>query len=359
MCRRIDGPEKTNELTSIWYGTDQLVKHLESCPAGDFDAYARKLDELGNELDFRRYENELFQLLLIGSLIAPGGGLVQDSANPCPISLLGSVSTKENGQVDIAAVKSLVDIFHKLLRRYKYLQKDFEESTLPNILQNCNKYDGQVPEATTAGGGTTGTPVNKSIAVSEEGAGSDVASATPSRTGTPGPGAPNPLTGTSRPQQEKLAIATALFVCGGLCSPAIVQAVKRDQLVKTGSAAAFLTVYSQTVIKEENLDVCVPRRCLSCRIHSNVHPHSTFQTPCVEVALVTWPTISPRAATTFRTSSLTSNQPSWTEWPTCIPSSAALRSLATRLLASRTWWPSRRATRRCVVDHNADMRSNP
>lgn len=33
---------------------DTLCKHLEAVPAGDFDGYAKKLDDLGSVLDYRK-----------------------------------------------------------------------------------------------------------------------------------------------------------------------------------------------------------------------------------------------------------------------------------------------------------------
>lgn len=65
----------------------------------------------------RRYEEQLFQLLLVGRLLAAGGGFVQDGAAPSPFSVLGS--TKE--PVQVADVKPVVEVFNKLIRRYKYL----------------------------------------------------------------------------------------------------------------------------------------------------------------------------------------------------------------------------------------------
>lgn len=243
-------------LTRAVITTDNLVKHLEACPPGDFDAYARKLDELANELDFRKYENELFQLLLIGSLIAPGGAPIQDGASSCPFSLLTSVPSKESSAaVDMAGIKAVTDVYHKLLRRYKYLLKDFEESTLPNILQNCDKYD-VVPAAGPETPNSGSTPDLKAAglppAPSDEGAGSNV----PSRVSTPSQAPPaGSLTLVHRPNQDKLAAATALFVTTGLCNPGIIQAVKKEQLTKNGSAASFLVVYCRTMIQLENLDV--------------------------------------------------------------------------------------------------------
>lgn len=162
--------------------------------------------------------------------------------------------TLENGQVDVPKVKAVIEVFHKLLRRYKYLLKDFEETSLPGILQNCHKYDA-TPEI--AASGNADTPVNRSLGLPEDAA-SPASSAVPSRVGTPSqqPAASlPPLTLPPRPNQDKLAVATALCVLTGLCGPAIIQSVKKEQLVKTGSAAAFLVVYCRTILAQENAEV--------------------------------------------------------------------------------------------------------
>lgn len=253
---------------------------------------------MGNELDFRKYENELFQLLLIGSLIAPGGAPIQDGAESSPFSLLTSVPTLDNGQVDVSKVKAVIDVFHKLLRRYKYLLKDFEETSLPGILQNCHKYD-PVPEVGTP---SADTPLNKSLALPEDGSNSNPGSAVPSRVGTPSQ-QPNsaPLTLPPRPNQDKLAVATALCVLTGLCGPSIIQSVKKEQLVKTGSAAAFLVVYCRTILAQENAEVCLfvimPLLSQWSKSHSVSMFCSTWAMPSVVVVPEIWLLTSPRAAT--------------------------------------------------------------
>ncbi|SCV69691.1 BQ2448_1085 [Microbotryum intermedium] len=153
---------------------DQLIKHLESVPERDFDAVAAKLDVLGNQLDYRKYEQQLFELLLVGGLLAPGGGFLDDGAAKSTFSVTGSAKEP----VEVSDVKSIVDVFNKLTRRYKYLQKGFEETALPSILQYSNKF--------------------------------------------------------SQIDQEKLAVATALFVAVGLVSASVVLSLKKDHLVKDG-----------------------------------------------------------------------------------------------------------------------------
>ncbi|KAK4694633.1 hypothetical protein P7C70_g8702, partial [Phenoliferia sp. Uapishka_3] len=151
---------------------DQLIKHLESVPPGDFDAVASKLDVLGNQLDYRKYEQQLFEILLVGGLLAPGGGFAEDGAPKSTFSVVGAAKEP----VDVADVQKIVDVFNKLMRRYKYLQKPFEETALKGILQYTNKF--------------------------------------------------NPI------EQEKLAVSTAVFVSSGLASASVLNVLKKEHLVK-------------------------------------------------------------------------------------------------------------------------------
>lgn len=111
---------------------DTLCKHLEAVPAGDFDGYAKKLDDLGSVLDYRksvsilqaplfcglypdsRYEQEFFQLLLVGRMLAPGGGFLQDGSSACPFSVIGSAKEP----AELANIKQIAEVFNKLIRRY-------------------------------------------------------------------------------------------------------------------------------------------------------------------------------------------------------------------------------------------------
>jgi hypothetical protein len=64
-------------------------------------------------LDYRKYEQELFEILLTGGLLAPGGGFIEDGAPKSSFSILGSA----NEPVDVVDIKKIVDVFNKLMRR--------------------------------------------------------------------------------------------------------------------------------------------------------------------------------------------------------------------------------------------------
>lgn len=108
---------------------DEFIRALSTNPnpTEDYEASLRILEGLANELDFRKYEAQLFELLIVGRLLAPGGSVLQDASEPCPLA----VCSPKNGDKQ---VKEIVGVFGKLIRRYKYLQKPLEENAMPNIL---------------------------------------------------------------------------------------------------------------------------------------------------------------------------------------------------------------------------------
>ncbi|KAL9711890.1 hypothetical protein Ac2012v2_004963 [Leucoagaricus gongylophorus] len=152
---------------------DQLYKHLETVPEGDFEAYATKLVQAGSTLDFLKYADALFEIILVGGLLQPGGNYVDDGAQVSPFTIF---NTKEPAQVD--EIKSYIDVLNKLIRRYKYLQRPLESSSLPTLLQYVHRW-------TTA-------------------------------------------------QTEKLAIAVGLLISQGLASAGCLLSLNKDHLVKNG-----------------------------------------------------------------------------------------------------------------------------
>lgn len=91
---------------------DQLYKHIETVDAGDFDGIAAKLDTVGNTLDYRKYGEPLFEILIVGGLLAPGGTFIDDDAPPSPFSIFRAKSP-----VEVQDVKKYVEVLNKLIRR--------------------------------------------------------------------------------------------------------------------------------------------------------------------------------------------------------------------------------------------------
>jgi len=91
----------------------------------DLEQVSRYLDSAGSKLNYRRYAEPLLDILFAGGILAPGGTIIQDAAD----------STKPwrtdvcvfKAQASHQSLKAYYEVFHKLIRRYKYLEKGFEE----------------------------------------------------------------------------------------------------------------------------------------------------------------------------------------------------------------------------------------
>ncbi|XP_077096210.1 eIF5-mimic protein 2-B [Siphateles boraxobius] len=85
----------------------------------DLEAVAKFLDSSGAKLDYRRYAETLFDILVAGGMLAPGGAISDDMTrtNFCLFT----------AQEDVTTMRAYAQVFNKLIRRYKYLEKGFEE----------------------------------------------------------------------------------------------------------------------------------------------------------------------------------------------------------------------------------------
>ncbi|KAJ3217778.1 hypothetical protein HDU67_007333 [Dinochytrium kinnereticum] len=108
----------------------------------DIEQYSTILEGAADKLDYKRYADALFEFLVIGGLIAPGGQIADDGARLNPLSIF-----KCEDQTD--AIRLRVDVINKLIRRYKYLQRKLEE-TLEHILQYVNKFGDNSRKLSTA-----------------------------------------------------------------------------------------------------------------------------------------------------------------------------------------------------------------
>jgi len=108
---------------------DSVIEGLEAaCPnleagGADLEAIFKFLDTAGNKLDYRRYGEALLEILIAGGLLAPGGSIQVDGDK-------GEVFTVYcvfHDALDIERVKAWDQVFIKLMRRYKYLEKMLSE----------------------------------------------------------------------------------------------------------------------------------------------------------------------------------------------------------------------------------------
>uniref|UniRef100_H2L342 W2 domain-containing protein n=1 Tax=Oryzias latipes TaxID=8090 RepID=H2L342_ORYLA len=120
----------------------------------DLDAVGKFLDASGAKLDYRRYAETLFDILVAGGMLAsrrllygetsgihcsaPGGTLAEDMT-PTEFCLF-------KAQEDIETMQAYAQVFNKLIRRYKYLEKGFEDEVKKLLLflkgfseSECNK----------------------------------------------------------------------------------------------------------------------------------------------------------------------------------------------------------------------------
>ncbi len=119
MVVKIDEKEKF-DATAF---RDSILSGINES-SGDLELLSKFLDISGNKLDYRRYGESLFDILIAGGLLAPGGSVIIDAdklkESRTNISVFGS-----NG--DEESIRAYAQVITKLIRRYKYLEKTLEE----------------------------------------------------------------------------------------------------------------------------------------------------------------------------------------------------------------------------------------
>ncbi|GAB6019389.1 Basic leucine zipper and W2 domain-containing protein 1 [Chamberlinius hualienensis] len=158
----------------------------------DLDAVSKFLDNAGSKLDYRRYGESLFDILIAGGLLAPGGTILTDGDSAKPFRTNVCVfSAPDNLEV----MRGYAQVFIKLTRRYKYLEKILEEEM-------------------------------KKILVFLKGFGDQ--------------------------EKHKLAMITAILISSGLVSAGVLTSLYQEHLVKEGVALEFIIDVFQTWIKEKD-----------------------------------------------------------------------------------------------------------
>jgi len=169
---------------------DSILKTLLEAQPGNFEEISQNLDTSGNTLEYRKYGETLFEILLTGGVLAPGGTVVDDGAKRSPFSIF----TAED---NIESIKKHVEVFNKLIRRYKYLQRSFEE-TIKNLLQYINKWNTE--------------------------------------------------------ENNKLATAIGLFASGQMTNINVLTILFKEHLVKEGLSLQFVTAVFKAYLGEQNID---------------------------------------------------------------------------------------------------------
>ncbi|EDO30144.1 predicted protein, partial [Nematostella vectensis] len=85
---------------------------------------AKFLDTSGGKLNYRLYGEFLFDVLFAGGILAPGGSIVEDGPNPSTYKTNICIFEANN---DNETLRKHVQMHNKLICRYRYLQKSYEE----------------------------------------------------------------------------------------------------------------------------------------------------------------------------------------------------------------------------------------
>ncbi|XP_046875825.1 basic leucine zipper and W2 domain-containing protein 2 isoform X2 [Hypomesus transpacificus] len=168
---------------------DTIVLGLNEA-GGDLDALAKFLDVTGSRLDYRRYADTLFDILITGSMLAPGGTRI-DEGDKTKVTAHCVFTIEENH----SALKRYAQVFNKLIRRYKYLEKGFEEEIKKLLLF---------------------------------------------------------LKAFSESEQTKLAMLTGILLANGTLPPPILTSLFSDNVVKEGISASFAVKMFKAWIAEKD-----------------------------------------------------------------------------------------------------------
>ncbi|KAL8599773.1 hypothetical protein ACOMHN_040483 [Nucella lapillus] len=102
---------------------DAIIQGLNETE-GDLEKVSKFLDVSGSRLNYRRYAEVLFDVLFAGGILAPGGFIVEDSDPSKPARTDVCVF---NCEAAPEKIRRFYEVFYKLIRRYKYLEKAFED----------------------------------------------------------------------------------------------------------------------------------------------------------------------------------------------------------------------------------------
>jgi len=132
----------------------------------------------------------LFEILITGRVLAPGGTFIEDESANSPFSIFSAENNAES-------IRAHVDVFNKLTRRYKYLLRGLEE-TMKNLLQYINKFSDE--------------------------------------------------------SQNKLATSLGIFISSGLVPISVLTVLFKEHLVKEGLSLQFVTAVFRSYLSESKID---------------------------------------------------------------------------------------------------------
>ncbi|KAM6502290.1 hypothetical protein JOM56_002267 [Amanita muscaria] len=171
---------------------EQLYRYLETVVEGDFESFTTKLVQAGSTLEFLKYADILFEIILAGGLLQPGGSYLEDGPNS-PFTIIDA-----QYPIQLEEMKKYIEVLAKLLRRYKYLQRPLEDSSLPTLLQYSNRWSAE--------------------------------------------------------QNAKLATAIGLLLSQGLANGSCLQSLTKDHLVKNDLAINLLTLIIRAYLNDQTME---------------------------------------------------------------------------------------------------------
>uniref|UniRef100_A0A3B5M6U7 W2 domain-containing protein n=1 Tax=Xiphophorus couchianus TaxID=32473 RepID=A0A3B5M6U7_9TELE len=167
---------------------ESIVQGLDQS-GSDLEAVAKFLDASGAKLDYRRYAETLFDILVAGGMLAPGGTLSEDMT--CTDFCVFKA------QEDMETMQAYAQVFNKLIRRYKYLEKGFEEEIKKLLLF---------------------------------------------------------LKGFTEAERNKLAMLTGILLANGNLSASILSSLFNENLVKEGVSACFAVKLFKSWLSEKDIN---------------------------------------------------------------------------------------------------------
>lgn len=169
---------------------DQIVVGLNEANS-DLEQASKFLIQAGSKLDFRRYAEALFDILITGGILAPGGTILDD--NNAARAKLCIFNTEE----DTESMQKIIQLFSRMIRQYKYLEKSLDEEMKKVVMF---------------------------------------------------------MKGFSELQRKRLTIATYLLITSGLSSPACLSQIINEHLVKEGIATEFAKTFFTVWLKERDFN---------------------------------------------------------------------------------------------------------
>lgn len=185
--RKRDEKEKQDPLAF----RDAIIQGLQEIGNNDLEQVTVFLDKSGSKLNYRLYGEYLFDILFAGGVLAPGGS-VQEEGEKATWRTTVCVFEANDDEL-----KTYVQVINKIIARYRYLQKAFEDEIKKILLF---------------------------------------------------------LKGFTEDQRNKLAIVTGIILANGMAPPTSLTSLLNETLIKEGISLQFATKVFQAVVNEKDFN---------------------------------------------------------------------------------------------------------